>query len=80
MGAIIHLICLPFNFVSSKLTTKVGLSPMEVSRNSKVSLERGAVFPARLSSNQRPLVRVELVISFKVIIKLTKSECAKALH
>ena len=53
---------------------------MEVSRNSKVSLERGAVFPGRLFSNQRPLVRVELVISFKVILKLTKSECAKALH
>ena len=80
MSTIIDLICFPFDFVSLKLTAKVGLLPTEVSRNSKFLLERGAVFTAKLPSTryrQRPLVRGALEISFKVTKKLTKSECTK---
>ena len=70
----------PFNMFAIQFCQ---LSTMEVSRNSKFSLKRGAVFPAVSSTrryHQRPLVRGGLEISFQVTIKLTKSECIKAQH
>lgn len=84
MSTIIQFICLPFDFVGLKLATKMGLSPMKVfKRNSRFTLDRGAVFPAKLSSTrycQRHLVRGGVEISCAVTIKLTKSKCAKVLH
>ena len=65
MNAIIRLMCLPFNFVSLKPTAKVGLPPIEVTRYSKSSLDKGAVFPAKLSSTryrQRTLIKGGLEI------------------
>ena len=71
------------HFCQLETNNKSGLSSTEVLRYSKFSLGRGAVFTAKLPSTryrQRVLVRGGLEVSFKVTIKLTKSECTKALH
>ena len=57
------------------MSTIMEVEPMEVSRISKVLLDRGAVFQTKLTSTryrQKPLVIGGLEISCEVTIKLTK--------